>query len=126
MKSRHTALFAVILALPVAAGGDRNQLASQPDVPALSQGMVLTIDAAGKFSPNAPMTTDLRTALGEALSTSSEGLVEEKNSLPGGGYVSDLQGRFQNAVIVEKDADGNLIAPCVTGTHTESTAGEVE
>ena len=126
MKSRHTVLFAVILALPVAAGGDRTQFASQPDTPAHSQGMVLTLDSAGKFSQSAPQAADLRAALGDALSTSSEGLVEVKSPVQGGGTMVNLEGRFQNAVTLEKNADGTITAPCVTGTPSDAGTGEVE
>lgn len=125
MKSRHIVLFAVILALPVAAGGDRAHLASHPAAPAHSQGMILTIDSAGKFSQSTPQASDLRAALGEALSTSSEGLVEVKSAAPGGGYMVDLQGRFQNAMTLQVDEDGNAIAPCLTGSKTDAN-GEVE
>ena len=126
MKPRHTVLFAAILVLPVAAGGDRNQTASpSTPAPAFSQGMILTIDASGKFVPGA-QTTELQAGLGEALSTSSEGLVETKSPVAGGGVMVNLEGRFQNAMVIEKDADGNITAPCVAGTPAETAAKEVE
>jgi hypothetical protein len=123
MKSRHLVLFAVILALPVAAGGDRTQLSPQPGTPAFSQGMILSVDSAGKLTHGAPQTSALRAAMGEALSTSSEGLVEVKSTAPGGGYMVDLQGRFQNAMTLQVDENGNTTAPCISGVpgdaHTE-------
>jgi hypothetical protein len=125
MKSRHTFLFAVILALPVAAGGDRDQLASQPEPPAFLQGMILNIDSAGKFSHGAPQASDLRAAMGDALSTSSEGLIEVKSPVAGGGYTVELQGRFQNAMMIQVDQNGNATAPCLSG-QPEDAQGEVE
>ena len=127
MKSRNTVLFAALLVLPVAAGGDRNQTASTPaPAPAFSQGMVLTIDpSSGKFVHGA-QTTALQASLGEALSTSSEGLVEVKSPVAGGGVMVNLEGRFQNAMVIEMDANGNVSAPCVAGTPAETAKKEVE
>ncbi len=121
MKPRHTFLLVAILALPVAAGGDRIQSASSPAQGlAFSQGQVLMLDANGKISPGSPQMSDLREGLGAALSTSFEGLVEEKSPVAGGGVMVNLQGRFQNALTIEQDADGNVTgAPCITGTAAE-------
>lgn len=44
--------------------------------------------------------------LRNALSTSSDGLVEEPS--PGGGWMIDLQGRFQSVVFATVDASGNV------------------
>ena len=111
----------VRLIMPVAAGGDRTQSGPSPaQTPAFSQGQVLTLDASGKISARAPQMSDLRDGLGASLSTSFEGLVEEKSPVQGGGVVVDLQGRFQNAMTIEQDADGNVIgAPCISGTPAE-------
>ena len=43
-----------------------------------------------------------------ALSTSHQGLAETPSSVAGGGFKLDLQGRFQNPLIVTIDADGKL------------------
>ena len=126
MKPRHTVLFAAILALPVAAGGDRTDFAApSTPAPAFSQGQILNIDPSGKFVPGA-QTTELQAGLGEALSTSSEGLVEVKSPVSGGGVMVNLEGRFQNAMVIEKDADGHITAPCVAGTPDDANAKEVE
>lgn len=42
-----------------------------------------------------------------ATSSSSEGLVEEKSPIPGGGVTMDLQGRFQSPLIITQDPTGN-------------------
>lgn len=46
--------------------------------------------------------------LRDALNTSHQGLAEVPSSVPGGGFKLDLQGRFQNPLIVTIDADGKL------------------
>jgi hypothetical protein len=44
----------------------------------------------------------------EALSTSSEGLVETLSPAPGGGVMVDLQGRFRSPLIATRDAEGKV------------------
>lgn len=130
MKRSHTVLLAAILAMPVAAGGDRIHPALHPAAgtqdPAFAAGQVLILDTSGKISPDTPQASDLRAALGDAVSTSAEGLVEEKSPVRGGGVMMNLQGRFQNAMVVEKDESGRITAPCVAGSPTDSETGEVE
>jgi len=46
--------------------------------------------------------------LRDALTTSSEGLVETTSPTPGGGVIVDLKGRFLTPLIVTRDADGKL------------------
>lgn len=41
-----------------------------------------------------------------ATSTSSEGLVEEKSAVPGGGVMIDLKGRFQSPLIITQNPAG--------------------
>ena len=124
MNRRRTVLLLAIIAMPVMAGGDRIP-AVGTESPAFAAGQVLTLDASGKFSQRAPHASDLRAALGEALSTSSEGLVEEKSPVKGGGVMVNLQGRFQNAMTLTVDQDGNVATPCITGSAREAD-GEVE
>ena len=121
MKSRHAILAVALLALPVAAGGDRAPGTPQP-APAVQQGMVIVVDGAGKIIQS-PQATDLRAILGNAVSTSSQGLVEKASPVPGGGTMVDLQGRFQNAMTMQIDEHGNMTAPCISGT---AAAGEVK
>ena len=44
----------------------------------------------------------------DALSTSSEGLVETPSPVPGGGVMIDLQGRFRSPLIATQDAEGKI------------------
>ena len=46
--------------------------------------------------------------LGNAWSTSDEGLVEVPIAVPGGGVKVDLKGRFQSPLVVVIDADGKV------------------
>lgn len=130
MKPRHTASLFAVLALSVMAGGDRVQDTDTPSSsaasgnaksPAFAAGQILTLDESGKISPRALRTIDLAAGLGEALSTSSEGLVEVRNTGAGGGYTVDLQGRFQNAMTIVVDENGKTIeAPCVSGSPDDA------
>ncbi|HKW13107.1 MAG TPA: hypothetical protein VJS69_01335 [Candidatus Krumholzibacteria bacterium] len=122
MKPRHSVLFLALLALPVVAGGDRLQngpaaptptRANDGQTPAFAAGQILILDSKGKFD-YAAQASDVQTVLGDAVSQSSEGLVQEKIKVPGGGYMVNLQGRFQNAMTMTVDANGNVVsAPCV-------------
>lgn len=53
---------------------------------------------------------ELSKALGDALSTSQEGLVEVP--APGGGFMVDLRGRFQSATMATVAADGTVTVHC--------------
>lgn len=46
--------------------------------------------------------------LQNAFSTSDSGLVEIPSSVPGGGVLLDLQGRFQSPLVITIDPNGNL------------------
>jgi hypothetical protein len=116
MKFTHPALFFALLALPVVAGGDR--LPDQPaapdpaTMPAFAAGQILNLDPAGKFTP-AQHAADVQLLLGDVASQSQEGLVEESSPVKGGGIMVNLQGRFQNAMTMSVDANGQTAAPCV-------------
>jgi len=46
------------------------------------------------------------------FNTSDDGLTEERNLGPGGGYTVNLQGRFQNSMAVTIDAAGVTHTTC--------------
>jgi hypothetical protein len=52
--------------------------------------------------------------LRNALSTSSEGLVEVPSPVPGGGIMVDLEGRFQNTFVAAVDESGRVGASCTS------------
>lgn len=116
MKFKHPALLLTLLALPVVAGGDRVQEGpAAPDparTPAFAAGQILNLDPSGKFSP-AQHASDVQVLLGDAASQSQEGLVQENSPVKGGGVMVNLQGRFQNAMTMSVDANGQTSAPCV-------------
>ena len=116
MKFTHPALFLTLLALPVVAGGDRLQQGpAAPDpatMPAFAAGQILNLDPSGKFTP-AQHASDVQVLLGDAASQSQEGLVQENSPVKGGGVMVNLQGRFQNAMTMSIDANGQTSAPCV-------------
>ena len=59
----------------------------------------------GKTLPPVTLSPDML----QAVSSSSVGLNEVKNPLPGGGYSVDLQGRFQSTIGVTIAPDGTVI-----------------
>jgi hypothetical protein len=133
MKPRHSALLIALLALPVV-GGDRPQnapvassTAGDPvSTPAFAAGQILNLDPSGKIN-YAQQASDIQTVLGDAASTSSEGLVMEKSKVPGGGVMVNLQGRFQNAMTMSIDANGTVSAPCVPAAEAPAkTTGKVK
>lgn len=120
MKPRDPVLLIALLALPVISGGDRVAIPpvapsaahKNAPMPAFAAGQILNLDPSGKFT-SAQHASDVQTILGEAASQSQEGLVEEKSPVAGGGIMVNLQGRFQNAMTMSIDANGNTSAPCV-------------
>ena len=102
---------------PVSSG--QTQAASGPSAeqpPAVSiggaPGMTIYIDpktgAILKEPAPGSVPLQLTPELRNALSTSHQGLVEVPSSVAGGGVKLDLQGRFQNPLIVTIDADGKI------------------
>jgi hypothetical protein len=79
-------------------------------VPAGASGMRVYIDpqTGAILSEPAPGTVPLQLTPQEqnSFSTSSQGLVQVPSSVPGGGVILDLQGRFQSPLIVTIDANG--------------------
>jgi hypothetical protein len=86
---------------------------SQPAaVSAGAPGMTIHVDpqTGAILKEPAPGTVPLQLSpqLLNALSTSHQGLVETPSSVAGGGIKLDLQGRFQNPLIVTIDANGKV------------------
>ena len=86
---------------------------SQPAaVPEGAAGMTIYVDpqtgAILKEPAPGAVPLQLTPQLRNSLSTSHQGLVETPSSVAGGGVKLDLQGRFQNPLIVTIDADGNV------------------
>ena len=135
MKPRDPILLVALLALSVIAGGDRVQsgpaapLAAHENttMPAFAAGQILNLDPTGKFNP-AQHAADVQAQLGEAGSQSSEGLVMEKSKVAGGGVMVDLQGRYQSAMTMTIDANGNVTeSPCVPSAEKPAnTTGKVK
>lgn len=88
-------------------------LAGKPvTAPERAAGMTIYLDPqTGRFLKEPAPGTEvlvLTPQLQNALSTSHEGLVETPSEAPGGGVKLDLQGRFQNPLVVTIDADGKV------------------
>jgi hypothetical protein len=113
----------LLMGLLVAGGGFAASAQAEPPspaastaapatVPAVVPGMTVHIDpktgAILKEAAPGSVPLQLTPQLRNALSTSHQGLVEEPSTVPGGGVKLDLQGRFQNPVIVTTDADGKV------------------
>ena len=84
----------------------------QDAVPSGASGIVIYIDprtGAIRKEP-APGTVPLQLSaeIQNALSTSHQGLVAVPSSVPGGGMIINLQGRFQSPLLATIDADGKL------------------
>ncbi len=118
------AVAAVSLALPALAGDDPaaaappEQAAAQTPAeaapPVAAAGLVAFIDpATGGLTgtPTEEQRAAMRTALAALANDSGEGLVEVR--LPDGSVVMDLQGRFQEAVVVQVAPDGTQHRQCI-------------
>lgn len=74
------------------------------------KGMSVYIDPqTGEFIPEPKQgqkALEITPEMQNATSTSSEGLVEEKSPVPGGGVMIDLKGRFQSPLIITQDPTG--------------------
>jgi hypothetical protein len=116
------ALAAVSLALPALAGDDPaaaappEQAAAQApaQAPVAAAGLVAFIDPATgglTSTPTEEQRAALRAALAALVNESDAGLYEVV--LPDGTVVMDLQGRFQEAVVVQVAPDGTRNLACV-------------
>ncbi len=88
-------------------------------------GFTVHVDpATGRIVPNQAPPTELSRGLENALSTSSEGLVEVRSPVPGGGVMVHLEGRFQNTITATADTQGNLSTSCTSTPNKQKDAGE--
>jgi len=121
------ALVAVSLALPALAGDDPaaaappEQAAAQApaQAPVAAAGLVAFIDPATgglTSTPTEEQRAALRAALAALVNESDAGLYEVV--LPDGTVVMDLQGRFQEAVVVQVAPDGTRNLACVGSVAT--------
>jgi hypothetical protein len=107
-------------ALLFASGDGAGEVASPALVPgaAPASGMIVQIDpTTGGAVDLLPGTANVL-AQAQALNTSTEGLVEVPSAVPGGGYMVDLQGRFQHSLTVTIDANGAHLSSCTTAPST--------
>ena len=84
---------------------------TRPVAPSSQQGMTVHIDpATGEFiaEPVPDEALEINPEMQNAMSTSSEGLSEEKSPIPGGGVGVNLQGRFQSPLIAHQDPNGSI------------------
>ena len=118
------ALAAVSLAAPALAGDDPAAAAPQEQAvtqapaesapPVAAAGLVAFIDPATgglTATPTEEQRAAMRTALAALVYDSGEGLVEVR--LPDGSVVMDLQGRFQEAVVIQVKPDGTQHRQCL-------------
>jgi len=121
------ALAAVSLALPAVAGDDpaaaappEQATAQAPaQAPVAAAGLVAFIDPATgglTSTPTEEQRAALRAALAALVNESDAGLYEVV--LPDGTVVMDLQGRFQEAVVVQVAPDGTRNLACVGSVAT--------
>jgi hypothetical protein len=140
MKRRSAFLvmgIAVVAVAIWAAWGSRSEepadLAVEGTTPAHSAGLVVQIDpATGEpvVSSGQSVAGGAAASLGDALSTSSEGLVEQESPVPGGGVMVDLQGRFRNTAVATVSDSGDVTTDCLPGSphdhdaHASDAGGE--
>lgn len=117
------ALAVVSLALPALAGDEpaaaaqEEQTATQENAtaaPVAAAGLVAYIDPATgglTATPTEEQRAAMRAALAALVNDSDQGLVEVR--LPDGSVVMDLQGRFQEAVVVQVAPDGAQHMQCI-------------
>lgn len=118
------ALAVVSLAAPALAGDDpaaaappeqtANQAPAEVAPTVAAAGLVAYIDPATgglTATPTEEQRAAMRTALAALVNDSDEGLVEV--TLPDGSVVMDLQGRFQEAVVVQVASDGTQHMQCI-------------
>lgn len=87
--------------------------AAQPAAPAAAKGQIVYLDENGNRVTPPP---GVAKAAAPSLNRSSQGLVQVQSSVPGGGVIVDLQGRFRSYVIATKNPDGTISMTCTQGS----------
>jgi hypothetical protein len=123
------AAFVVVLAIGVQLGQQEPSIAAAPPAnpaatPAGTAGMITHIDPATGKTMDTPADPDaVREALGDAVSTSGEGLVQKPSPVPGGGVMVELDGRFMNAAVAITDSAGAVQCVPVDSAHAPAAGG---
>lgn len=84
--------------------------ASTAATPAAAQGQLVYLDKDGNRVTPPPGA--VKAAETPSVNRSSEGLVQVQSSVPGGGVMVDLKGRFRNYVVATKKSDGTVAITC--------------
>jgi hypothetical protein len=90
---------------------------SSTAMPVGAAGYVVHLDGNGKMvtEPQAAPDADFNREIEKSINTSSEGL--QQVTLPNGAVKMDLQGRFMSAYVATRDANGKVVAPCLTNEN---------
>lgn len=130
MKSRNILIGGSLVVVAVAAvaiwgvydpGNDQTEGPAETVVhPATFPSMVTYIDPETGELVSAPASGQAP-ELGDAVNTSDEGLELQPSPVPGGGVMIDLQGRYQNTVIVTGDSDSVKVR-CVPDSQAVKAA----
>ena len=112
MKGLLVVAACVALAAPFAFAQGQPAPTGKTPASAAAPGMIIHIDPQtgaileGPAPGSVPL--QLTPELQNSLSTSNQGLVEVPSSVPGGGVIIDLQGRFQSPLVGTIDSSGKL------------------
>lgn len=112
MKGLLVAVACVALGAPLAFAQGQPAPTGPTPASAAAPGMTIHIDPQtgtileGPAPGSVPL--QMTPELQNALSTSHQGLVEAPSSVPGGGVIVDLQGRFQSPLVGTIDPSGKL------------------
>jgi len=98
---------------------DATAPAPKADAPASAKGQMVYLDENGNRIAPPPGAAK---AVVPSTNRSSQGLVQAQSSVPGGGVIVDLKGRFRSYVIATKNPDGTISMTCTQGEGAPKTA----